>query len=189
MQIFKRLKAACRYPAQNLIEFIFVMPILLFLTLVILEVALFWQDVNSIYNLNAEINANLATYSDYRNMPFGSTCTAATKAEELLIARDSMISMNNPAYVKTTLDGDEPFALYKYSANTITVGGVTKPQITLWVDCRNPFEDGIITQLEFYHKTLIINATIPRFDKPEGIVIIPKNIFIASPKINTIRHY
>ncbi|MEI8129377.1 MAG: hypothetical protein WCG95_07155, partial [bacterium] len=77
----------------------------------------------------------------------------------------------------------------KYYANTITVGGEIKPQIVLWVDCRNPFEKGIITQLEFYHKTLIIKATIPNFSGGEGIVVIPENIFIASPKLNTIKHY
>ena len=100
-----------------------------------------------------------------------------------------MISLNNPSYDKTILDGKEPFALYQYYANTITAGGVTKPQISLWVDCRNPFENGVITQLEFYHKTVIIKATVPSFDGGEGTVIIPENIFIASPKLNTIRHY
>ena len=58
MQIFKRLNNT--KPAQNVIEFVFILPILIFVTLVIFEVGLFWQDVNAIYNLNAEINANLA---------------------------------------------------------------------------------------------------------------------------------
>ncbi len=186
MQIFKRLT---KYPAQNLVEFIFVMPVLLFLTLVIFEVALYWQDVNSIYNLNAEINANVANASDYRNMTLGDTCSAATKAEDILKAKDSMISLTNPTYDMTVLDGKEPFALYKYTAGKLNVSGVTKPQIALWVDCRNPFEDGIMTQLEFYHKILIMKATIPRLDDGDPIVVIPDNVFIASPKLNTIRHY
>lgn len=188
MQIFKRIKF-CSHTAQNLIEFIFVLPILLFLTLVIFEVALFWQDVNSIYNLNAEINANVATASDYRNMALGSTCSAATKAKEILEAKDSMISLNDPTYTMSTLDGKEPFALYQYSTGTLNISGETKPQIALWVDCRNPFEDGIITQIEFYHKTLIMKASIPRMDGGDPIVVLPDNIFIASPKLNTIRHY
>lgn len=193
MQIFKCI-VNCRRgetknkPAQNLIEFIFVFPILIFLTLVIFEVALFWQDVNSIYNLNAEINANVALIEP-SGMILGDTCTAATKALGILKAKDSMISLNNPTYNKTILDGQEPFALYKYFANTITVGGVTNPQISLWVDCRNPFEGGVVTQLEFYHKTIIIKATIPNFSDGAGIVVIPENIFIASPKLDTIRHY
>jgi hypothetical protein len=174
--------------AQNLIEFIFILPILIFLTLIIFEVALFWQDVNAIYNLNAEINANVALIEP-AGMPLGSTCSAATKALDILERKDSMISMNNPIYSKTTLDGQEPFALYKYSANMITVGGNVKPQITLWVDCRNPFENGITTQLEFYHKTVVIKATIPSFDGGDGIVVIPENIFLASPKLNTLKHY
>ncbi len=50
-------------------------------------------------------------------------------------------------------------------------------------DCRNPFEDGVSTQIEFFHKNDDLKATIPRFDKPEGIVLLPENIFIASPKL------
>lgn len=187
MQIFKCVRNQPK-PAQNLIEFIFILPILLFLTLVIFEVALFWQDVNSIYDLNAEINANIAL-SDNSGMVMGNTCTAATDALKILEKKDSMISMNNPTYTKNILDGNEPFALYQYAANPINVEGVMKPQIALWVDCRSPFEGGVTTQLEFYHKTIIIKATIPRFDNGPPIVVIPDHIFIASPKLNTIKQY
>lgn len=185
MQIFKCVTYKQK-KAQNLIEFIFVLPILIFLTLGIFEVALFWQDVNSIYSLNTEINANIALV-DPKGMALGNTCTAATKAKDILEKKDSMISMNNPTYNMDVVDGQEPFALYRYYTPNVTVAA--KPQITLWVDCRNPFENGVTSQIEFYHKTLVMKATIPRFDKPEGIVIIPDNVFIASPKLNTIRHY
>lgn len=182
--------------SQNLIEFIFVFPILICMTMVMFEVALFWQDVNAIYNLNAEINANLALVSN-ANLNLGDRCPAATAAIQLLQTKDSMISLNNPVYNDSAAindpdliqDGQEPFALYTYKANTITVGAQTRPQIELWVDCRNPFEDGITTQIEFYHKTMIVKATIPRFDDGPPIVIIPENIFIASPKLNTIKQY
>ena len=179
--------------AQNLIEFVFVFPILIFLTLVIFEVSLFWQDVNSIYNLNAEINANVALMT-YSGLTLGNVCPAADdtpaqpkSAINILKTKASSISLANPEFVKTILDGSEPFALYKFTAGTVT--GQTDPQMTLWVDCRNPFQNGVMTQIQFYHKTMIIKATIPRFDKPEGIVVIPDHVFIASPKLNTIRHY
>ncbi len=193
MQIFKCIELFKRKKAQNLVEFAFVLPILIFLTLCIFEVALFWQDVNSIYSLNTEINANAALV-DPRSMALGSTCTAATEGFELLKKKASMISMTNTNFDKEIekingeQQGNEPFALYKYTS-TNDVNGTSTPQITLWVDCRNPFENGITTQIEFYHKTLVMQASIPRFDKPEPIVIIPKDIFIASPKLNTIRHY
>jgi len=217
MQIFKRIKAQNRLifrtssrvlvnrrPAidagsqglikakksQNLIEFVFIMPILIFITLSIFEVALYWQDVNSIYSLNEAINAN-AALEDTKNMSMGTPCTAATKSLAILEARDSSISMNNPTYTKMIIDGTEPFALYEYDGgNQIADNlGESKPQITLWVDCRSPFEEGIITQLEFYHKTMVMKASIPRFDGKPAIVIIPDNIFISSPKLNTVRHY
>lgn len=190
MQVFKRIKNKFK-KGQNLIEFIFILPTLIFLTLVIFEVALFWQDVNAIYNLNAEINANLAVI-DPSGMSLGDTCSAATTALNILEKRDSMITINDVKYSKNIKDGSEPFALYEYtSASQIT--GTGKPQISLWVDCRNPFEDGITTQLEFYHKTLIMKASIPRFASKKGdtsaITIIPDTVFIASPKLNTIRQY
>jgi hypothetical protein len=184
MQISERLSTK---PAQNIIEFVFIFPVLIVLTLVIFEVALFWQDVNAIYNLNSEINANVALTSE-NELNLGDTCPAATKALSILEEKDSGISMNNPTYNLTVLDGSEPFALYKY-ASDVEIASESKPQITLWVDCRNPFENGITTQIEFYHKTLIIKASIPRFDGGKAIVIIPDSIFIASPKLNTIRHY
>lgn len=189
MQIFKCVNKNKKLCAQNLVEFIFILPILIFVTLVIFEVALFWQDVNSVYNLNAEINANVALINN-SGMNLGQTCAAATKALTILQKRDSMISMTSQTYSKPTIiDGDEPFALYEYTANPISVNGTTKPQIALWVDCRNPFENGVSTQLQFFHKTLIIKATIPRFDGGAGIVIIPDHIFIASPKLNTVKQY
>lgn len=184
---FCKKKQFCLH-SQNLIEFVFVLPILIFLTLVIFEVALFWQDVNAIYNLNTEINANIAL-KDNSNLNIGDTCTSAASALGILEKRDTMISFTNPTYTKNIMDGTEPFALYQYWANNITVGSETKPQISLWVDCRNPFEEGVTTQIEFYHKTLIMKASIPRFDKGEPIEIIPEHVFIASPKLNTIRHY
>ena len=179
MQVFKRLKRG-----QNLIEFTFIFPILIISTLVILEVALYWQDVNSIYNLNSEINANLAL-QEGKGQHLGDKCMAAQEALKLLKKRQKMITSTDLDFTESTLDGKEPFAVYKYESTTKLSG---KPLVTLWVDCRNPFEDGYTTQLEFYHKTLIISASIPTL-KGEPIVVIPKDIYIATPKENTIKHY
>lgn len=187
MQIFERLKIL-KKKSQNLVEFMFVLPILIFMTLVIFEVALFWQDVNAIYNLNAEINANISLIPP-SGMMLGDTCTAALKGLEIMEKKDSMISLSEQNYTKVIVDGEEPFALYQYEANPITVGEETKPQISLWVDCRNPFEDGVMNQVEFYHKTMVIKASIPRYDDKPPIEVLPENIFIASPKLKTLRQY
>lgn len=187
MQVFKRVNLLANKRAQNLIEFLFVFPILFILTLVIFEVALFWQDANAVYNLNAEINANVAIL-DYSNLKLTDRCPAAITAFDILKRRDGALFLNDPTYTgnPTILDGEEPFSLYKYTSTSQIAGN---PQVSLWVDCRNPFENGITTQIEFYHRTLIFKASIPRYDSPYPIVIIPDNILIASPKLNTIRHY
>lgn len=187
MQISKRVKSNSRQKAQNLIEFVLVFPMLIFLILGIFEVALYWQNINAVYALNDEINANTALVT-FNNLAVGAECPAATKALAELELKDAMISMNNPTYTKeiVTGTGNEPFAFYKYTSTNQVAG---KPQATLLVDCRNPFENGVMTQIEFYHKTLIMKASIPRFDSPDPIIIIPDNVFITSPKLNTIRHY
>lgn len=203
MQVFKRINLFKLRRAQNLIEFVFVFPTLLILTLVIFEVALFWQDANIIYSVNSEINANVAL-DDYSSkntsMVIGQPCPAATRALAILQKRDAAISKIHTTYtggiekINGVAQGEEPFALYKYTSNSFVTGlsdanGNPQAVTTLWVDCRNPFENGITTQIEFYHKNLIMRASIPRFDSPDPIVIIPDNILIASPKLNTIRHY
>lgn len=157
------------------------------MTLAIYEVALFWQEANSIYALNNEINANVAL-TNTNSLPLGTQCPAIATAQSILEQKDSMISLVDPKYTTEVVDGikSEPFSLYKiYSQNSIH----GKPQIALWVDCRNPYEEGITTQVEFYHKTVIMRASIPSLDGEGEITIIPDNIFIASPKLNTIRHY
>jgi hypothetical protein len=225
MQVFKRIISHCEtwsfaahHPicitkqsprtvtknSQNLLEFIFVLPILIFISLAILEVALYWQDVNAIYNLNAEINANVALLP-YRDMSMGSVCPAVdastnssgeyfykNSALAILKKRAKMITMTDTNFNVATDDGkNQPFVLYKVTGGPLitATNGEQASQVTLWVDCRNPFEDGVTTQLEFYHKTVVMKASIPRFDKPTPIVIIPDKIFIASPKLNTLHHY
>lgn len=178
MQISKRL-------AQNIVEFAFVFPILIILTLAIFEVAFFWQDVNAVHSLNNEINANAALI-DIQGIMMGQTCPGAQSSVDTLKLKDATITMTHPQYTKEILNGEEPFALYKFDSD---IKIKDKPLVSLWVDCRNPYEDGVTTQLEFYHKTIVMKASIPRFDSPEPIVIIPSDIHIVSPKLNTIRHY
>lgn len=209
MQIFKRLKKQGK-PAQNLVEIAFIIPILMFLTLVMLEVGLFWQDLNAIYTLNAEINANIAGLK-YTGLKIGDICPAVDKkytnsALSILEKKGSRISLNTPNYAplsiakvtvkdaagnETEIDqGKAPFVMYKYYSTPPLATG--KPQISLWVDCRNPFENGVTTQIEFYHKTLIMKAQLPRYDSSDPnkkIIIIPEHWFIASPKLNTLRQY
>lgn len=190
MQISKRIKKINRLKAQNIIEFLFIMPILFLLTLAIFEVALFWQETNAIYNLNAEINATLATIGKDQPMKIGEDCPAALKALNLLKKKDSIISQEVNTYNINYDDGILPFAKYKFtSQQSVTVNNETLPKITLWVDCRSPYEDGYTTQIEFFHKTMVLKATIPNFGTGEPIVIIPENTFVASPKLKTIKHY
>lgn len=193
MQIFKRITSNSKRLAQNLIEFVFIAVIIIFLTLGIFEVSLFWQEVNAIYSLNEEIAANVALV-DTSPLTMHTICPAATRAVEILKLKDAIVTSHNdpPDYTEDTdgEDGEDPFKLYKYvSTNTVTYEGNQEPQVTMWVDCRNPYEDGIITQLEFYHKLVVMGASIPSFTSPEPIEIIPNSIFIASPKVNTVRHY
>ncbi|MBP7212233.1 pilus assembly protein [bacterium] len=206
MQIFKCLNTSYRRKkGQNLVEFVLVFPMIILMTLCIFEIAFFWQDVNMIYSINTQINARAALVSP-REMSAGDVCPAAQTAVELMHAKTPMEALVKPQFKKTILDGakmpktdsttgtntitNEPFALYKYTSTaTVTTKDGTQPVATLWVDCRNPFEDGIITQIQFYHKTMIMHASLPNFKDNTPIDIIPENILITSPKLNTLSHY
>lgn len=202
MQIPKRIKN--KKIGQNLIEFIFIIIIVLPLTLIIFEAALYWQDVNAISDLNAEINANVAL-NNPQSLELNKECPAAKIALETLTKRDNMISLSDVEYDTVISQGTtEPFVLYSFVSKNliyypdpkqqVTVHSkstptlISRPQVTLWVDCRNPFEQGISTQLEFYHKTLIMSAQIPNFSG-KNLTLIPKHFFISSPKLNTLRNY
>src|SRR5574344_1151231 len=150
MQIFKRLNLENFKKGQNLIEFVFVFPLLIFMTLCIFEVALFWQDVNTIYSINTEINAKAALI-ETKALTLGQACPVATEGAALMEKKAPIASSAKLSFTKSIIDGAEPFALYKYTSSQ-AVTSVGKPVATLWVDCRNPFEDGIVTQVEFYHK-------------------------------------
>ena len=119
----------------------------------IFETALYWQDVNAIYNLNAEINANVALIDNTGTVAGAAAEAGRCKAFNEIIdtgkfnfeGRVKSILPDNLTYTTVILDGDvskSPFAIYQYQAGSVTVGGVTKPRISLWVDCRSPFERG-----------------------------------------------
>src|SRR5574344_2197684 len=149
MQIFKCLIKCKKFKGQNLIEFVFIIPLLIFMTLCIFEVALFWQDVNTIYSINNELNANAALINT-DTLALKQRCPVATEATEIMEKKAPIVSMTNLSFKTTVVDGKtEPFVLYKItsSANVASLG---VPVATLWVDCRNPFENGITTQMEFY---------------------------------------
>jgi Flp pilus assembly protein TadG len=210
MQVFKRIGKRFKHlNGQNLVEFVLVFPMLIIITISIFEVALLWQDINTIYSINTEINAKAALLN-INDMEPGKVCPVAEQARQIIEKKAPIVSALDVTFPqdadhKEVLDGakinvkdssgnvttsQEPFALYEYKSNVSTnVSGVTKPVATLWVDCRNPFENGITTQVEFYHKTLIMHLAIPNFQTGQSIEVIPKNIYIASPKLNTLRHY
>ena len=177
--------------AQNIIEFTFVFPILVIFALVLFELGFFWQNVNSVYNLNNEINANISDVNyGPSKIQMGTTCPAATEALSLIKTRGPVVMGMNSDFMMTKLldtNTTEPFALYKYTSSETAKNG--QPIMTLWVDCRNLFEDGISTQIEFFHKVVVLHASIPRFDGGEAIDVIPENILIASPKTVSIRQY
>ena len=202
MQISKRL-------GQNIIEFVFIFPLVIVMTLVLFEVAFFWQDVNTVNSINSELSARIARTDSTTIQLLTSVsstgepvCQAARDALEYLRENTRRFTFTNDVSynceVLTTSGSQacgtavnmEPFMIYKFeSQNRIDTPEGNKPLITMWVDCQSPFERGYVTQMEIFHKTFVLSARIPRFDGKPAIEIIPEYYFIATPKINTIRHY
>jgi hypothetical protein len=88
-----------------------------------------------------------------------------------------------------TITGTEPFALYEYKSTQTrnTVEGV-KPIMTVIIDFRDVSKDGIILQLSYQYKTILVGASLPvPGNKP--IAIIPSDIKITSKKIQQYNSY
>lgn len=177
--------------AQNLIEFVFVFPLVFFLIMAIFELAMFYRTVHAVQNVAVQVAAKAATQvitSDMISTTIGdpSFNAAAQSALDTIKAKKGALgSLDFDTFQVTTNSafGTPPYTLYEFTSDrTIHTSTGDKPLVTLRVDCSNPLEKGIKTQLIYYYVTIIFAAEVPL---PNGDVmtIIPKDIAISSTKI------
>lgn len=171
--------------AQQIVEFIFLFPILIMLFLAIFEISMFWQQYNATQMVNEEVGANIIL-EDYSAMEFGKRCVAVAPAVAVLQSKTKVLAPASVSFQKepVIVEGDEPFASYEILSEQ-KMGG--KPVVKLSIDCRNPMQNGITTQLSSMHRVMFFAISLPNFSG-KRIEIIPKNAELISTKNTKIGH-
>jgi len=177
--------------AQNLIEFVFVFPLLIIILFGILEFGVFYRNAHVIEDIATEAAVSASrklvystmTSDDITNANFN---IAAKAAKDVVMKRRGVFAPSDLtfAYIDTgTQFGTRPYALYRIDSNeTRMIDGILTPIVSIVIDYRNPEEDGITVQLIYQYRTMLVGASFPVLGGAP-IVIIPRDITISSAKI------
>jgi hypothetical protein len=170
--------------AQSLIEFVIIIPLLIVLIFGIIELGFFWRNVQVVQQIANEAaviaSGNYKLYTETTN-------SGADKAAAFVQSRVGSLGIHGLTLSKTIIadSASQPFSAYQYAGGVAPGGGAL---ITLVVDCRKPDERGIVTQLTYRYRTLLVGVG---FQIPGGrkIVLIPRDIPISSTKIQQYNIY
>jgi len=181
-------------PAQNLIEFVFIIPLLIVILFGILEFAIFYRNVSVVEDIATEAAVAASrrfvldtmtsnNIADTSNTGFNKATKAAI---DVVTKRSGSFGIPVGTFVYNDLGvgfGTRPYALYEIvSTQTRAVDGVSTPILTLVVDYRSPGEDGIMVQLTYQYQTLLLGIQLPVFGSTP-VVLIPRDIPISSTRI------
>jgi hypothetical protein len=189
--------------AQNLIEFVIVIPILIIIIFGIIEIAVFWRTVNtvqqtalSVAEAAASAYFNTDTFNASGTACANSTITSDTttnpavcKALETLQEKLPALGFENITFKKVDLGsayGSEPFMFYEYQNEA--KDNLKAGDIKIDIDYRDPYKNGVIVQMNYNYTTILLGCA---FILPGGneIVIIPKNIEVTSTKIQQYNQF
>lgn len=162
--------------AQNLIEFVYIFPLVVFLGLAVFELALFWKSVNTVNMINEEIASNAVLSADIQG---NGICIQAQNALDTLKKRDIVFTQYHLTYKNSVVAGQEPYAQYRFYSDQKFK---KKPMVVLDVDCQNPEKAGITTQLRYQHHLSFIPAKIPGRGSNEPIEIFPSSVEVISAR-------
>jgi len=180
--------------AQNLIEFVFIIPLLIVILFGIIEFAIFYRNVSVVEDIATEAavvasrrlvldSMTSNNIADTSNTGFNKAVKAAS---DVVMKRSGSLGISALTLAYNDLGsgfGTRPYALYDVSSTeTRIVDGVATPLITLIVDYRTPNEDGIMVQLVYQYRTLFVGAQLPTLSG-EPLVLIPRDIPISSTRI------
>lgn len=190
--------------AQNLIEFVVIIPILILLIFGIMEIAVFWRTANSVQQIALTVAESAASaYFNTDNFDkSGASCVdssitadgtsnpAICKALKVLQERLPELGFKDVKFSKVNLGsayGSEPFTFYEYQ-NSEATGNLKVGDIKIDIDYRDPYKNGVIVQMNYNYTTILLGAV---FTLPGGseIVIIPKNIEVSSTKIQQYNQF
>lgn len=174
-----------RKRGQSLVEFAIIIPLLVVLIFSIIEFSIYWTTVNAVEGIAMDASTKMASI----HVSEAAGSNPAVDMAVLSIADNSKYLGEKMVFGTPSITGTEPFALYKYESNQTrdTVNGI-KPMMTVTIDYRDPYKDGIILQLSYQYRTILLGASIP-IPGNDPIVIIPRDIMITSKKNQQYNSY
>ena len=192
-----------KHSAQGLIEFVFIIPLLILILFGIVELTLFLRTVNVVGIIATESAVaasrqkvdetyNSTTYTD-------SNYNIAVKAAvETFLARIKTLGLSYTindfdCKVKTEY-GDPPFSKYTFTSKTASipqkeVDGTSTDVLVLNIDYTNPYKNGVIIDFSYVYSTLFLGAEFYLPGVNEKIVILPKTLEIKSVPVQQYINY
>lgn len=174
---------------QNLIEFVIVTPLLVVILFGIIELSMFWKTTQNVQEVALEAAEGAATQFVNDN---SDPNPAVTKAVDIVTKRIKSLGLSDITLTDNPQGntfGVRPYALYEYTSNQVRkVDLVDIPIVTFTIDYRDPYTNGVITQLTYQYRTILLGAefTIPGGRK---ITLIPRDMEISSTKVQQYINY
>jgi len=175
--------------AQSLIEFIVVIPLLILVVFGIIEFSVFLRSTQVVQQIAME---SAVAASNVYVTESSNPNPAVTKVLTVVSSKLSSLGLSNITFSEVPLGGtwgDKPFALYRFESDqTRDIDGVATPLIIFTVDYRDPYQQGINTQLVYQYRTLLVGI---EFNLLNGrkVKIIPRDIEISSTKTQQYVNY
>lgn len=179
---------------QGIVEFILVIPFLIFLLLSIIELGIFWRTTQLVQQVALEAAiAGSQNYNMQASDLLTTTINAADAARDAVIARVPSFGISGITMSTRTVPSHannsqgEPFVVYRYSSAQLNSDSL-RSYFVLDIDFRNPVERGIIAQLTYDYRTLFFGLD---FAVPAGsrITILPRSIPVSSTKVQEYHLY
>lgn len=187
--------------AQNLIEFVVILPLLVVILFGIVEIAVFWRAANAVQQIALSVAESAA--SAYVNPDevnpvqcIGAEVTASSTTNNAVCKGLEVMQKKMPAlgyegikFSKVDLGttyGTEPYTIYEYQNQA--KDNLKAGDIKLTIDYRDPYANGVVVQAYYNYTTILLGCS---FTLPGGseVTIIPKNIEITSSKIQQYNQY
>lgn len=191
---------------QNLVEFVFIMPVLVFVIFAVIELSFYWKNVHAVQNVAVQAGAravtaivteyqtgtdigNLCNDSNYSDASAGCLNYAASLAFNTLLERYGSFVYRDLTFTLAAIEsakyGAPPYTRYKFDSNEQLNG---RPILTLYVDYSDPYKEGLVTQVVLQHHPLFLNFGVGSPDG-ESFMLMQDIYEISSTKVKQHSHY
>lgn len=163
------------YKAQSILEFVLIFPLLFFMILGVLELAMMWHQYYAMEMVAQEINANIALYENYNldNM---------SKFTNILEKKASHLYLSELTFPATAKACSTSNCFILESSQKLN----GKPYLSVKIDHSTTVPT---VSLKSLHKLIFFAASLPNFKDGTRIELIPSFVEFVSTKNATARKF